>query len=93
MLLKDGAFHGDNTGSNPVGDANSNLHLTENALIWHGHRWAQKCSATCAAERVEHCVYMSFQANLVGTNGHKPLADEGYFFRVFLPTKSRTTFV
>jgi len=29
----------------------------------------------------------------VGTNGHKPLADEGYFFRSSLPTRSRTTFV
>jgi len=58
--------------------------------------WAQmgtKCSATCAAERVEPCVYASFRANLVGTNGHKPLADEGYFFRVSLRTKRRTTFV
>jgi hypothetical protein len=36
---------------------------------------------------------VSFRANLVGTNGHKPLAHEGYFFRVSLLTKSRTTFV
>ena len=65
-------FHGGNTGSNPVGDAKQNLSLTEIASIWRGHRWAQKYSATCAAERAEHCVCASVRANFVGTNGHKP---------------------
>ena len=43
-------FHGDNTGSNPVGDAKSSQELTRIIPDLSGHKWAQKCSATCSAD-------------------------------------------
>ena len=96
-------FHGGNTGSNPVGDANSFQELPSNAPIPHRHKKAQLRAAFYKLDSAATSIHALFQRFVAGTKKHSReslsrleqrtfAAGEQLYFELFVFEASRLAY-